>query len=45
MSEQKREDFYSKIKWHAFQIFLLILFLYTIYEFLKWKIPGFPWIF
>ncbi len=37
-------DWYGKVKYHAFQIFLLILFLFTIYDFLRVK-TGFPWFF
>lgn len=36
-------DFYTKVKYHLIQIFLLIMLILGMYEFLKYKFPYIPW--
>lgn len=32
-------DFYTRIKWHIFQIFCVLIFLFAVYEVLKAEWP------
>jgi hypothetical protein len=40
MVQKKRSDFYSTVKYHLFQIFILILFLCAMIKVLEQEVPD-----